>query len=67
MTTGEKIKQTRIAQNMTMEEFAEKIGTTKQNIYKYENGIVTIIRWWFLKSSFVSLFIACKYLHSTKL
>lgn len=43
MTTGEKIKQTRIAQNMTMEEFAEKIGTTKQNIYKYENGIVTNI------------------------
>lgn len=43
MTIGERIKNLRERHNMTQTELAEAIGTTKQNIYKYENGIVTNI------------------------
>ena len=40
---GNRIRAARIARNMTQEELAKRIGTTKQNIYKYENGIITNI------------------------
>lgn len=43
MTTGERIKQTRLDKNMTQTELAARVGITKQAIYKYENGIVTNI------------------------
>ena len=43
MSVGDNIKNTRIKQGITQEELANKIGTTKQTIYKYENGIVTNI------------------------
>lgn len=43
MTIGERIKSLRKEQNMTQAELANKVGTTKQNIYKYENGIITNI------------------------
>lgn len=43
MTIGERIKLLRESKGMTQPELAEKIGTTKQNIYKYETGIVTNI------------------------
>lgn len=43
MSTGEIIKNLRIESGMTQTELAEKIGTSKQNIYKYENGIITNI------------------------
>lgn len=43
MSIGEKIKAAREAANMTQEELGQKCGTTKQSIYKYENGIVTNI------------------------
>ena len=36
MTIGERIKNLRERHNMTQTELAEAIGTTKQNIYKYE-------------------------------
>lgn len=43
MSIGEKIKSAREAANMTQEELGRRCGTTKQSIYKYENGIVTNI------------------------
>lgn len=43
MTIGDRIKELRETNKLTQTELAEKIGTTKQNIYKYENGIITNI------------------------
>lgn len=43
MRTGERIKYLREAECMTQTELAEKIGSTKQNVYKYENGIIANI------------------------
>lgn len=43
MTRGERIKFLREKNNMTQTELAEKIKTTKQNVYKYESGIITNI------------------------
>lgn len=43
MTTGEKIRQLRIDAGMTQEDLGKAARTTKQNIYKYETGIITNI------------------------
>ena len=43
MTIGERIKAIREENGMTQTELADAIGTTKQNIYKYESNIVTDI------------------------
>lgn len=43
MTVGDKIKYLRIKKNLSQEEVAKAISTTKQSIYKYETGIVTNI------------------------
>ena len=43
MTKGDRIKRLRTDRNMTQPELAGLIGTTKQTIYKYENGTVTNI------------------------
>ena len=43
MTIGDRIKQLRKARKMSQTELAEFVGTTKQNIYKYENNINTNI------------------------
>lgn len=43
MNIGEKIRIARENADMTMEELGKICGTTKQTIYKYENGIVTNI------------------------
>lgn len=43
MNIGQRIKQIRKANKITQDDLAEKIGTTKQTIYKYENGIITNI------------------------
>ncbi|MBP5431083.1 helix-turn-helix transcriptional regulator [Ruminococcus sp.] len=43
MDKGERIKSLRESKNITQTELAEMIGTTKQNVYKYENGIITNI------------------------
>ena len=43
MTVGEKIKCLRIKKNMTQEELAKLLNTTKQNVYKYENDLITNI------------------------
>lgn len=40
---GEKIKKLRLKNDLTQEELANKLNTTKQNIYKYESGIITNI------------------------
>lgn len=42
-TVGDRIREKRTAAGMTQEELAKAIGTTKQNIYKYETGIITNI------------------------
>jgi transcriptional regulator with XRE-family HTH domain len=42
-TRGEAIKALRKAAGLSQEELADKLGTTKQTIYKYEAGIVTNI------------------------
>lgn len=43
MNVGERIKQKREAVGITQTELAEIVGTTKQNIYKYESNIVSNI------------------------
>ena len=43
MTKGERIKRLRESANLTLEELAKKLHTTKQTIYKYEKNIVTNI------------------------
>ena len=43
MDKGKVIKELRLKNDMTQEELAKYLGTTKQTIYKYENNIVTNI------------------------
>lgn len=43
MTKGEKIKSLRISKGLSQIELANILNTTKQNIYKYETGIITNI------------------------
>lgn len=43
MTLGEKIRYLRIKNHLSQEALATALKTTKQAIYKYENGIVTNI------------------------
>ena len=43
MKIGSRIKQLRESKHLTQTELAEQLGTTKQTIYKYENGIITNI------------------------
>lgn len=43
MTIGERIKRTREKCGLSQTELAEKIGVSKQTLYKYENNIVTNI------------------------
>ena len=43
MSIGTKIRSLREANNMSLEDVAKLCGTTRQAIYKYENGIVTNI------------------------
>jgi len=43
MTIGEKIKQLRESKKITQTELASVLKTTKQNIYKYETGIISNI------------------------
>lgn len=43
MTIGERIKQRRDELGITQTSLADAVGTTKQNVYKYENGIITNI------------------------
>ena len=43
MTVGERIRQTREEKRISQTECAEAIQTTKQNIYKYENNIISNI------------------------
>jgi transcriptional regulator with XRE-family HTH domain len=42
-TVGKRIKELRTALGMSQVDFAEKIGVTKQTLYKYENGLITNI------------------------
>lgn len=41
--TGERIRECRIANNLTQEEVAKELGIGKQAVYKYETGAVTNI------------------------
>lgn len=43
MSIGQRIKHLREAAQITQEELAKQVGTTKQTIYKYENEIITNI------------------------
>ena len=43
MAKGERIKALREKNGMTQDELAEKLGTTKQTVYKYETGVITNI------------------------
>ena len=40
---GKRIKELRRSKRMTLEELAEIIGTSKQTINRYENGIISNI------------------------
>lgn len=44
MTTGERIRQLRIAHQMTQEELGAKVGVQKAAIYKYENGLIVNLK-----------------------
>lgn len=44
MTTGERIKQARIAAGLTQKELADKIGVKFSAIHKYESGIVVNLK-----------------------
>lgn len=37
-----KLKQKRLSKNLTLEQVAKKLGTTKSNYYKKENGMIKI-------------------------
>ena len=43
MNIGDKIKRERLRHHMSQDDIAKAIGSTKQAVYKYENGIVTNI------------------------
>lgn len=43
METGDRIRYMREENQLTQTELAEKIGISKQTLYKYENGVVTNI------------------------
>lgn len=43
VTIGEKIKEARERKGLTQEQLGKMCGTTKQTIFKYENGIITNI------------------------
>lgn len=43
MSIGSLLKQERLKNNLSQEDVAKAIGSTKQAVYKYENGIVTNI------------------------
>ena len=43
MTKGDRIKKLRKSMGFSQVEFAERIGVSKQTLYKYENDIVTNI------------------------
>ena len=43
MSVGARIRFLREEKRMTQSELADKIGTTPQNIYKYEQGIISNI------------------------
>ena len=40
---GKRLKELRKEKGLTLEELAERIGTSKQTIHRYENGIITNI------------------------
>lgn len=43
MTVGERIKEARIKRGIKQADFADKIGVSKQTLYKYENNVITNI------------------------
>ena len=43
LTIGERIRKTRKARKMTLEELAVSVGTSKQTIQRYETGIISNI------------------------
>ena len=43
MSIGKRIKALRIERNLTLEYVGQIIGASKQNLYKYENEIITNI------------------------
>lgn len=43
MSIGALLKEERLKNNLSQEDVAKAIGSTKQAVYKYENGIVTNI------------------------
>lgn len=43
MKIGQKIRELRLKSGLTQSDVAEKLNTSKQNIYKYETGIITNI------------------------
>ena len=43
MTIGERIKEVRTRLGISQASFADKIGVSKQTLYKYENNIITNI------------------------
>lgn len=43
MTIGERIKKRRTSLGISQVSLADKVGISKQSLYKYENGIITNI------------------------
>lgn len=43
MTVGDRIRSTRLVMGLSQVELADKMGVSKQTLYKYENNIITNI------------------------
>lgn len=43
MTVGDRIRRTRLVMGLSQVELADKMGVSKQTLYKYENNIITNI------------------------
>ena len=62
MSVGQRIKAARERKQLTLEEVAKRCKTTKQTIFKYENGIVTNIPYDKLELLVVALDVSPAYL-----
>ncbi len=62
MSIGHRIRDAREKKDMTLDDVAKRCGTTRQTIYKYENGIVTNIPYERIESLASALGVSPSYL-----
>lgn len=62
MTTGERIKGSRMAKNISVDELAEVIGKNRATVYRYENGYIDDIPISIIKAIAQALGVSATYL-----